>query len=282
MVTITATSVQDTTKSGTATVVVTTTPQVIELGLGQSPNLIVDFNGNVDLSWLQVGSLGNVIFAQSTDRGNTFVPKMVTTPAPVLSLEMAVDGQGDINLLWQNGSGGALFGNSMDGGMTFLQTDISSLIPNVGSPQLTVTSSGTIDVSQITRFPGMGQGVFSTVLTNRGAGSNPHVEIASNAKDGDFDAVAASGSQGQIYVSWQMQSEDTPRVRHNVQPIARRRDDVFHAAQCIEQSIRMRRVSAVVCGLNRRGRLGLDDPSGVSEQQWPARESERGVFRSLD
>jgi hypothetical protein len=210
MVTITATSVQDTTKNGTGTVIVTTTPQVIELGLGQSPNLIVDFNGKVDLSWLQVGALGNVIFAQSTDRGNTFVPKTVTTPAPISSLAMAVDGQGDINLLWQDGSGGALFGNSMDGGVTFLQTDVSSLIPNVGSPQLTVTSSGIIDVSQITRFPGMGQGVFSTIITNRGAGSKPHVEIASNFKDVDFDGVAASGAQSQIYVSWQMQSETLP------------------------------------------------------------------------
>src|ERR1700752_26606 len=67
-----------------------------DLGPGQSPNLIVDANGNVDLSFLQTGTGGNVMFARSMHGRGTFDADPVTTPGPVFSVAMGVDGQGAI------------------------------------------------------------------------------------------------------------------------------------------------------------------------------------------
>ena len=76
-------------------------------------------------------------------------------------VEMAVDGQGTVNLLWQAVSGtniSTVFGNSTDG-KAFALTDISSLV-SVGTesaiPQLSVSASGLIDVSQLGVLPGFG------------------------------------------------------------------------------------------------------------------------------
>jgi hypothetical protein len=201
MVTITATSAQDSTKSGTATIVVTPVPpQVIDFGAGQSPNLVVDANGNVDLSFLQTGSAGNVVFARSTDAGATFVAKPVTPlPSPVSFVEMGVDGQGDINLLLA-GPSGTTFGNSIDGGNTFLTKDFSSIVH--GGDGLAVSANGTIDIVSLA----LGKGIFSVTVTNRGEGATPPVQIASDVQDVDFSLTVAAGMQGQIYVAWQMQS----------------------------------------------------------------------------
>ena len=200
IVTITATSVQDSTKSGTASIVVA--PQVIDFGSGQSPNLIVDANGNVDLSFLQTGSAGNVVFARSTDAGDTFVAKPVTPqPSSVSLVEMGVDGQGDINLLWA-GSSGTIFGNSIDGGTTFLTTGFSNGQGIQGGDGLAVSANGTIDIVSLA----LGKGIFSVTLTNRGENATPPVQIASDVQDVDFDFTVAAGTQGQIYVAWQMQS----------------------------------------------------------------------------
>ncbi len=216
-VTITATSVQDETKSATASVMITASPApVIDFGTGQDPNLAIDTNGNLDLSWIQTGSTGNVIFARSSDGGATFTTEPVTQPGTVPFVEMAVDGQGTVNLLWQAVSGtniSTVFGNSTDG-KAFALTDISSLV-SVGTesaiPQLSVSASGLIDVSQLGVLPGFAQGVFSTVLTvsNGTVQPQPTVEVGSNVQDVDGDVIAAAGPQGQIYVAWQMQSNIT-------------------------------------------------------------------------
>ena len=180
-----------------------------DLGPGQSPNLIVDANGNVDLSFLQTGTAGNVMFARSMHGRSTFDVDPVTTPGPVFSVAMGVDGQGAISLLWEDGKGGTFFGNSINGGKKFLLTDISRLFSNGSTPQLNVSASGLIDLSQLSR--GMGRiGIISLVLTDRGTKSGTPVLVASNASDVVFSDVAAVGAQGQIYVAWQMQSEVVP------------------------------------------------------------------------
>jgi hypothetical protein len=213
---ITATSVEDTTKSGNFSETVTSA--TIDFGTGQGPTLIVDANGSVDLSWVLTGSAGNVIFGRSIDGGATFTTALVTQPGSVGLVGMGVDGQGVVSLLWETGTARAIFGNSTDGGKTFVQTDISSLV-GIGTaetfaPQLVVSANGLIDVSQIASLPvGDGRGVFSTVLINNGMQADPTVEIASNVKDGDDESVAATGAQGQIYVAWQMGSDAVPECK---------------------------------------------------------------------
>jgi BNR repeat-like domain len=195
-VTATATSVQDTTKSGTTTVVVTAPPPPppIDLGVGQNPVMAVDVNGNVDLAW---DSSNGLFFGQSTDQGNT-VEYHNIVPGPVSGVELGLDGHGDINLLWVEQSGtisNTIFGNSIDGGKTFLQTSTARY------GDLSVSANGTIDTVYLVR----GVELDSTILINRGQEADPPVEVASDHKDLVEGAppINAAGPQGQIYVAWE-------------------------------------------------------------------------------
>jgi hypothetical protein len=188
-VTLTATSVAASAVSAASTITLTPLlPKLINLGLGQGPELVVDTNGNIDLAWTNAG----VVFARSTDSGNTLTTKQISNGGSLFG--MAVDASARINLLTFFNSAFTLDASS--DGTNFVGSDVSSLILSHSAPELLASPSGSVVLPQITISTGIFLGLVSQ---NR-------VVTVSEDFDVDFDLVAASGPQGQIYLAWQKQS----------------------------------------------------------------------------
>jgi hypothetical protein len=165
-VTVLATSVQDRTKSGAATVTVTAAPPPmpatpIVLGMAPTeegyglPVIAVDANGNIDVAWVSESP----VFAHSTDSGNTFSGGVPIGPSNLnfsingeAIIQMSLNAQGDINLLWSADLTGAgtqfanFFSRSVDGGQTF-STPVNVVTTAFGvRAQLAVQPNGSIAV----------------------------------------------------------------------------------------------------------------------------------------
>ncbi|MGA2429313.1 MAG: sialidase family protein [Candidatus Acidiferrum sp.] len=210
---LTATSVTNSTATATATITLTAPPVPTPsspLDLGEAsvdtgfgiPMIATDPAGNVDVAWINTGGPE---FVRSTNAGLTFsapltIPSNMQDTADGNGIQMGVDGNGNINLLWhreltETGTvPNSFFSRSTDGGMTF------SPEVNPGgatSAQLVVAPGGNISIIwfdettsnllAVTSSDGVN---FSTPTTIWTAVGNP------------MDLIVEAGPQGQLYLFW--------------------------------------------------------------------------------
>jgi len=110
--------------------------------------------------------------------------------------QMAIDQQGNINLVWLDNSPGywaAFFSRSIDGGLTFSNPQNLSNDPG-GAPNIAVDPAGTIYIVWTART---GEGFF--IRSSDGSNFSPPVKIADNM--GTTPSIAL-GSGGSIYLGW--------------------------------------------------------------------------------
>ena len=216
-VTVTATSVQDTTKSGSATVTVTAAPlpmPAAPIVLGTPPTeqgyglpvIAADANGNIDVAW--VGE--SPFFARSTDGGKTFTPGLAIPPNNlnfsingIAVIQMSLDAQGDINLMWSadvTGAGTAFanfFSRSVDGGQTF-SAPVNVVTTAFGvRAKLAVQPHGTITVVW---FDQTTSDLLAARSTDGVNFSNP--TTVWTAVGNPMDLTALASPKGPIYVFW--------------------------------------------------------------------------------
>jgi hypothetical protein len=181
--------------SGTSTLRTARLPQSINLGPGQSPDLVVDGNENIDLAWTDAGA----VFARSADSGTTFTTTRVSTGGS-LTGEMTVDDLGHINLLSVKPDALGRNAFSLDtsnDGTSFSSTDVSSLIIRQAQPEVLAAPSGAVNLPELSAS----NGIYDAVVAQK------RVVTVSQDFDVDFELTAASGPQGQIYVAWEKQSD---------------------------------------------------------------------------
>ena len=205
-VTVTATSVQDTTKSGIASVVVNSPPpttKLTDLGPGSMPVIAVDSKGNLDVAWINSG----ILFSQSNDSGITFsMPLTVGMPNAAgnpLFVQIALDAADDINLICAlnavepNLATDVFFSRSTDGGKTFSKP--LQIPPQSMMPQLVVQPSGGISVvwgDLVT------PGVFVMQSADGVTFTAPKMVYAVPSGDDVIDVAAVPGPQNQVYAFW--------------------------------------------------------------------------------
>ena len=121
-------------------------------GSSSNPLISVDRQGAINVVWVS-DSPGNndVFFSRSTDGGGTFsVPlNLSNDPADSLSPQLAVDGSGNINVVWEsdNITFGVLFTHSTDGGATFsAPLDLATNTGGSFGAQLALAAAGSINV----------------------------------------------------------------------------------------------------------------------------------------
>jgi len=210
---LTATSVTNSTATATATITLTAPPVPTPsspLDLGEAsvdtgfgiPMIATDPAGNVDVAWINTGGPE---FVRSTNAGLTFsapltIPSNMQDTADGNGIQMGVDGNGNINLLWhreltETGTvPNSFFSRSTDGGMTF------SPEVNPGgatSAQLVVAPGGNISIiwfdettSKLLAVTSSDGVNFSTPTTIWTAVGNP------------MDLIVEAGPQGQLYLFW--------------------------------------------------------------------------------
>jgi hypothetical protein len=203
--TVKAVSVEDTTKSGT-TIVTVTVHSPADLGAGQTPTMVVDASGNIDVAWIQPTT--GVVFRRSSDGGSTFAPAVTVGAGDPQYLQMRVDAAGDIDVLWWVAATipglfvDVLFSRSTNGGLTFsTPVDLSPAPGGVQSysPQLVVQSAGGIGVAWSDLLT---PGVFFIKSTNGTSFSSP-VQFGTIASGHDaIDVVSVPGTQNQVYTFW--------------------------------------------------------------------------------
>jgi hypothetical protein len=202
---VTATSVEDPTKSGSFSLAVlpAVSPE-IDFGAGQSPEMIVDSNGAIDLAWAQTNSSATVEFARSTDHGASFKTSAVTSASTV---QMGVDAQGVISLLTSSSSSPNDYGFSTDGGETFSFSGLSSIIGNSTS-QLNVSPDGLVNLTGFSLGTPLGREIFSMIVDR--SSTFPPVQVVGDIKDDVSEVTSAIGPQGQVYVAWIGGTDATP------------------------------------------------------------------------
>jgi hypothetical protein len=168
-----------------------------------SSTMTAEQNGDIDIAWVQGNAEGLVQFARSIDHGANF--KISTVNGGASSVQMGVDGQGVISILASTASAPSTYGVSTDTGSTFNFSDLSAIVGR-SSPRLNVSGSGLVDVAGLSFGTPPGRGIFSTVVN----GALTPIEVADDFKDVLFEAESAVGPAGQVYLTWQLQSEALP------------------------------------------------------------------------
>lgn len=183
-----------------------TLPSPIQLsfgaGGGATPVIALDSKGGVDVAW--VGS--SIIFVRSTDGGMSFsAPKYVQSLSqPATNLQIALDRNDDVNLLWTV-AGDVFFSRSTDRGLMFSTplnlTTMAGVLP--GSVQMVIEPGGSIDLFWV-----KGQG-FATAIgmftrsTDGGETFSPPSTVATmTAQSFSLGATIQSvtGPHGQLYI----------------------------------------------------------------------------------
>jgi hypothetical protein len=105
----------------------------------------------INAAWYN-DAMGELFFSRSTNNGNSFsTPKAVTTPLGSAGTEpyMAVDPDGRINLVWQDGAtSGVFFTRSNDGGAKFTSPVSVSTSPSFSNfPQILSDAVGNLSVT---------------------------------------------------------------------------------------------------------------------------------------
>jgi hypothetical protein len=198
---VTATSTADATKSGMFTLVVNPPPPPSgpqNLGMGQTPVMLVDSNGVIDYAFGTFTS--GAIFRRSTDGGQTFsAPVQIGTGfAQYVAMDIE-KGTNAIDLLWwEDAADGAhvdqFFARSTDG-MTFTTPlvlhNVQSLLPT-----FLVDPAGNIEIVWTDFLVG---GLYFMVSNDNGKTFSAPTTVVANTGD-SLDALAVLGSQGQLYI----------------------------------------------------------------------------------
>jgi hypothetical protein len=204
-----AVSVADGTIRATAFITVTAPPApstplllgnaAVSEGFGL-PVVATDAAGNIDVAWVSNGAE----FVRSTDGGSTFSAPLIipsNLPDSANSIQIALDANGNINLLWRadvsigDAVASNFFSRSTDGGHTF-STPVNVSTTPVAA-QLNVQPGGTVVIAWFDQTSSnllaanSTDGVnFSTPVTVWTAVGNP------------MDLTTTVGSQGQVYIFW--------------------------------------------------------------------------------
>jgi hypothetical protein len=198
--TVTAASTKDATKTGSFNITVNAPPsppppvasKLTDLGPGNSPIVAVDGNGNVDVAFFLTSS--GIFFAQSIDGGQTF-SQTVVQAGNGDTLQMELDSQGTINLLWLGGTdfNKVLYSRSTDGRTFSAPLQLAAKALN---PRLAVSPDGRVTVM----WPDtLTTNVFWRTSTDGVNFSTPKIFFNTPAGHDVVDVVLATGSANQVY-----------------------------------------------------------------------------------
>ena len=212
---LTATSVADNAATAAATITLAAPPAPtpssplllgaasVDEGFGE-PVIATDLSGNIGVAW--INGTGPE-FVRSTDGGITFsaplnIPSDMQDTVSGNNIQMGVDGNGSINLLWHREltpTGtvpNSFFSRSTDGGVTFSTpvnpggaTSAQLLVEQDASVAIVWFDQTTSDLLAIHSADGVN---FSSPVTVAAAVLNTNV----------MDLIALTGPQGQIYIFW--------------------------------------------------------------------------------
>ena len=147
------------------------TPQnLLNGGIAQFPRIVVDSGGKIDVVWEDnaPGSF-NIFFSRSSDGGITFsTPQNVSNNTDLAHLpQAAVDSNGNINLVWQEGSvsqSDIFFSRSINDGTSFSTPQNISNDLAGSSPQIAVDHVGNTNVVWNDKSPGNSDVFFSQFI----------------------------------------------------------------------------------------------------------------------
>jgi hypothetical protein len=178
-------------------------------GSSFSPSIALDAQGGINVVWVD-NTPGNqdIFFSRSTDGGATFsTPKNLSNDPPNnASPKVAVDGSGNISVLWENDdiTYGVFYTHSTDGGATF-STPVNLATNTSGSfnSRLALDSNGSVYVVWEDHFvPPSGiasSAIFFSRSADKGSTFSAAMSISSNSSSTPALALAANGS---VNVSW--------------------------------------------------------------------------------
>jgi len=212
---LTATSVADNAATAAATITLAAPPAPtpssplllgaasVDEGFGE-PVIATDTSGNIDVAWIN-GS--GPEFVRSTDGGITFsaplnIPSDMQDTVSGNNIQMGVDGNGSINLLWHREltpTGtvpNSFFSRSTDGGVTF-STPVNP--GGATSAQLLVEQDASIAIVWFDQTTSDLLAIHSADGVNF---SSPVTVAAAVLNTNGMDLIALTGPQGQIYIFW--------------------------------------------------------------------------------
>jgi hypothetical protein len=112
------------------------------------PDLLIDPNGNLFVSFIGGTQLGSDVYVMSsTDGGSSFsAPVNITNTGDVIFSSVFSDAAGNVGLLYTQGGLGIFEGRSSDGGKTLSQIEnVSGLLPSIiGHTEITADPSGNL------------------------------------------------------------------------------------------------------------------------------------------
>jgi RHS repeat-associated protein len=219
-----------------------------------STRIAVDSSGNINVVWEEDASLGSIFFSRSSDGGGTFsTPKKVSNNLTSSSLEqIAVDSSGSINVVWQElipglGQSDVFLSRSSDGGGTFSTPKNLSNDTRSSAPQVTLDSSGNINVVWQDSSPGNSD-IFLSRSTDGGATFSTPKNFT-NDVGSSLAPQMALDSKGNINVVW----EDTTPGNF----------DIFFAGGSLPGPIGPRFAYVANSGSNSVSGFTIDSTTGV-------------------
>jgi len=170
-----------------------------------TPHIAQGPNGDIYVVWLGIAVNGGVFFVRSTDAGATFSAPQVLSSAPFVNGEqIAVDGLGNVHVVWSEQIGNVGDGNediihrrSVDGGLSFLPAQNLSGNPGFSaSPRIQTFGTETVHVV----WTDEAGGILASTSTDGGASFSGSVTVG-GALDA-HDPVLAVGLDGAVHVAW--------------------------------------------------------------------------------
>lgn len=180
-------------------------------GSSFNPLISVDRQGSINVVWISNAPGNNdVFFSRSTDGGGTFSAplNLSNDPADSLSPQLAVDGSGNIDVVWEsdNIKFGVLFSYSTDGGATFsAPVDLATNTGGSFGAQLALAADGSINVvwEDDSNF---GSTISYSRSTDNGATFSAPKNLSGNLGN-SFESQIAVDAGGNIDVIW---ADSTP------------------------------------------------------------------------
>jgi len=176
-----------------------------------SPMVATDPSGNIYVVWENDSGVLGVFFARSSDGGATFTAPVAlsTNTGGSMSPQIAVDVNGDVNVVWEDDSGNSSdisFSRSADHGATFSAPKSLSLgVGNSTSAAIAVDLNGNINVAWENDSPGNFDLFFSR-STDGGLNFSTPKNLSNSAGLSRTVQMALDGG-GNINVVW---AENTP------------------------------------------------------------------------
>ena len=180
-------------------------------GSSFNPLISVDRQGGINVVWISDAPGSNdVFFSRSTDGGATFSAplNLSNDRADSLSPQLAVDGSGNINVVWESDdiTFGILFSHSTDGGATFsAPVDLATNTGGSFGAQLALAPDGSISVVWEDDSNSGSTISYSRSIDNGATFSAPK-NLSSNLGN-SFESQIAVDAGGNIDVLW---ADSTP------------------------------------------------------------------------